>query len=109
MLCPSCVLCLVVLELAQTARTRQELRALNRILHASCPVLSVDAMTLCVVVLSALQADYPNQIVPAEVVWYYQIELGCYFPLLVTQFWDVQRKDFTEACVDWCHELSKFH
>ena len=38
--------------------------------------------------------DYPKQYVTEDIYWYYTIELGFYFSLLVTQFFDIKRKDF---------------
>jgi len=43
--------------------------------------------------------NHPKQHVPADVYWYYMIELGFYTTLLFSQFADVQRKDFWEQFI----------
>ncbi|KAI1283729.1 Ceramide synthase 6 [Halotydeus destructor] len=42
---------------------------------------------------------YPHHAVTAGEWWYYQLELGFYLSLLVSQFWDTRRKDFGQMLV----------
>ncbi|XP_055357925.1 ceramide synthase 6-like [Paramacrobiotus metropolitanus] len=39
---------------------------------------------------------YPFQEVNSDIWWYYMVELGFYWSLLISQFFDVKRKDFWE-------------
>lgn len=42
---------------------------------------------------------YPNHLVTSDIYWYYTIELGFYLSLLVSQFFDIKRKDFWQMFV----------
>ena len=37
---------------------------------------------------------YPLHPLPTEIWWYYMVELGFYWSLAISQFFDVKRKDF---------------
>ena len=43
--------------------------------------------------------DYPKHKITNDVYWYYTIELGFYLSLLVTQFFDIKRKDFWQMFI----------
>ncbi|GAU95616.1 hypothetical protein RvY_07206 [Ramazzottius varieornatus] len=45
---------------------------------------------------NAYWKGYPFQTVSSDVWWYYMLELGFYWSLLISQFTDVKRKDFWE-------------
>jgi len=38
--------------------------------------------------------NYPKHVMEDDIYWYYTIELGFYLSLLVSQFFDIKRKDF---------------
>ncbi|KAK2161051.1 hypothetical protein LSH36_122g08000 [Paralvinella palmiformis] len=42
---------------------------------------------------------YPWQPIPDEIYWYYMIELGFYWSLVLSLFMDVKRKDFVEMII----------
>lgn len=50
--------------------------------------------------------DYPKHPVPDNIYWLIQIEHGFYLSLLVTQFFDVRRKDFWQMFVHHVVSLS---
>ena len=43
--------------------------------------------------------DHPKHTVTNDIYWYYTLELAFYFSLLVTQFFDVKRKDWLQMFV----------
>jgi len=43
--------------------------------------------------------DYPNHHMDQGIWWYYMVELSFYWSLLITQFFDVKRKDFLEMFI----------
>lgn len=43
--------------------------------------------------------NYPNHIVEVDVLCYYMLELTLYWSLMISQFFDVKRKDFWEMFI----------